>query len=244
MKFMIFMLGMLIGSFLGVVIDRLPAGRNIAVGRSECDNCHTQLRPLDLIPIVSFALSQGQCRHCRTRLSLRYPLIEVLTGFAFLMVYNHNGSVFEVIFGFSLASVLIVVAMIDFDTMYIYDRFHIILLLLGIVLIANDPSSIKMRLLGTVIVSIPYLILAIITQGIGGGDVKLIAAAGLVLGAPNTVVAFIISTLLGGIVAVYIVLFNKKKAKDAMPFGPYLCIGIFTAFLFGNQIINYYINLF
>ena len=244
MKFMIFMLGMLIGSFLGVVIDRLPAGRNIAVGRSECDNCHTQLRPLDLIPIVSFALSQGQCRHCRTRLSLRYPLIEVLTGFAFLMVYNNNGSVFEVMIGFSLASVLIVVAMIDFDTMYIYDRFHIILLLLGIVLIANDPSSIKMRLLGTVIVSIPYLILAIITQGIGGGDVKLIAAAGLVLGAPNTVVAFIISTLLGGIVAVYIVLFNKKKAKDAIPFGPYLCIGIFTAFLFGNQIINYYINLF
>lgn len=244
MKFMIFMLGMLIGSFLGVVIDRLPAGRNIAVGRSECDNCHTQLRPLDLIPIVSFALSQGQCRHCRTRLSLRYPLIEVLTGFAFLMVYNHNGSVFEVMIGFSLASVLIVVAMIDFDTMYIYDRFHIILLLLGIVLIANHPSSIKMRLLGTVIVSVPYLMLAIITQGIGGGDVKLIAAAGLVLGAPNTVVAFIISTLLGGIVAVYIVLFNKKKAKDAIPFGPYLCIGIFTAFLFGNQIINYYINLF
>lgn len=244
MKFMIFMLGMLIGSFLGVVIDRLPAGRNIAVGRSECDNCHTQLRPLDLIPIVSFALSQGQCRHCRTRLSLRYPLIEVLTGFAFLMVYNHNGSVFEVMIGFSLASVLIVVAMIDFDTMYIYDRFHIILLLLGIVLIANHPSSIKMRLLGTVIVSVPYLMLAIITQGIGGGDVKLIAAAGLVLGAPNTVVAFIISTLLGGIVAVYIVLFNKKKAKDAIPFGPYLCIGIFTAFLFGNQIINFYINLF
>lgn len=244
MKLMIFVLGMLIGSFLGVVIDRLPAGRNIAVGRSECDNCHTQLGPLDLIPVVSFALSQGQCRHCKTRLSLRYPLIEVLTGFAYLMVYNSSGSVFNAMIGFSLASVLIVVSMIDFDTMYIYDRFHIILLILGIILIVHDPSSIKMRLLGTVIVSIPYLILAIITQGIGGGDVKLIAAAGLVLGAPNTVVAFIISTLLGGIVAVYIVLFNKKKAKDAIPFGPYLCIGIFTAFLYGNQLINFYINLF
>ena len=107
-----------------------------------------------------------------------------------------------------------------------------------------NPETIPTRLLGLVIVSIPYLLLALLTQGIGGGDVKLMAAAGLVLGAPNTVLAFVISTLIGGVYGIYVLISKKHGAKDPIPFGPFLCIGIFTAYLYGPAIINWYISLF
>lgn len=244
MGFLSFCLGTIFGSFLGVIIDRLPVGRNISTGRSMCDSCQTTLTPLDLIPIVSFLRTKGHCSHCNMKLSSRYLILEVLTGVAYLLVYMKTGLHVEFLLGAILASILIVVAFIDIDTMLIYDRFHILIALIGIIFMVMDPSSIKSRLLGMLIVSLPYFILAIVTQGIGGGDVKLIAAAGLVLGAPNTILAFILSTSIGGVYGVYVLLSKKLEAKDAIPFGPYLCIGIFIAYLYGPSIIQYYISLF
>lgn len=244
MGFIAFGLGSIFGSFLGVIIDRLPTGRNIATGRSMCDSCQTYLRPSDLIPIFSFIKTKGHCNHCQTQLSKRYLLLEILTGVAYLLVYMKTSLHVEFLLGASLASILIVIAFIDIDTMIIYDRFHVLIAAIGISFMIMDPSTINSRLIGMVIVSVPYLILALITQGIGGGDVKLIAAAGLVLGATNTVLAFIISTLIGGIYGVYVLLSKKHSAKDPIPFGPYLCIGIFIAYLYGPTIINFYISLF
>ena len=244
MSGIIFVFGTIFGSFLGVVIDRLPAKRNIATGRSMCDNCHVLLGPLDLIPIFSFLRTKGRCAHCGTQLSLRYPLLEVLTGLAYMLCYMVFGLSFNFYIGLVLSSLLIVTAFIDIDTMFIYDRFHVLILLLGLVSVVYNPSLLRSGLLGMVIVSLPYLILAILTQGIGGGDVKLIAASGLLLGAPNTVLAFIISTLIGGVYAVYVLLSKKQDAKSAIPYGPFLCIGIFVAFLYGPNIIHSYLSLF
>lgn len=208
-----------------------------------CDTCQTYLGPADLIPFVSFIKTKGHCNHCQTKLSMRYLLLEGLTALAYWLVYMKTGLHIEFLIGASLASILIVIAFIDIDIMIIYDRFQFLIAAIGIILMIMDPTSFNSRLLGLVIVSVPYLILAILTQGIGGGDVKLIAVAGLVLGAWNTVLAFIISTLLGGVYGIWVLLSKKHSPQDAIPFGPYLCIGIFIAYLYGPSIIQFYISL-
>ncbi len=244
MNIIAFVLGTIFGSFLGVIIDRLPSGRNIATGRSQCDSCSKTLGPLDLIPIFSFLKSKARCAYCKSPLSWRYLHLELITGLAYLLVYLKTGIQIEFILGAILASLLIVIAYIDIDTIMIYDRFHVLILILGLCFWILDPGTLNSRLLGMVIVSIPYLILAIVTKGIGGGDVKLIAAAGFLLAWPNTLLAFILATLLGGVYGIYLLLSKKSSAKDAIPFGPYLCIGIFIAYLYGPMIINFYISLF
>lgn len=244
MNSLVFVLGLIFGSFLGVIIDRLPQERNIVAGRSMCDTCERSLEWIDLIPLVSFIMFKGRCRRCKTKLSYRYPLLELITGSAYLMAFHVFGLSYMSLVAMILASVLIVIAFIDIDTMIIYDRFHVILLALGAIVIALNPSSLKSGLLGIVIVSVPYLILAIVTQGIGGGDVKLIASAGLMLGASNTVLAFVLSTLVGGVYGVILILGKKVSAKDAIPFGPFLCIGIYTSFLYGDKIVSAYFSLF
>ncbi len=244
MNSLVFVLGLIFGSFLGVIIDRLPQERNIVAGRSMCDTCERSLEWIDLIPLVSFIMFKGRCRRCKTKLSYRYPLLELITGSAYLMAFHVFGLSYMSLVAMILASVLIVIAFIDIDTMIIYDRFHVILLALGAIVIALNPSSLKSGLLGIVIVSVPYLILAIVTQGIGGGDVKLIASAGLMLGASNTVLAFVLSTLVGGVYGVILILGKKVSAKDAIPFGPFLCIGIYTSLLYGDKIVSAYLSLF
>ena len=244
MNSLVFVLGLIFGSFLGVIIDRLPQERNIVAGRSMCDTCERSLEWIDLIPLVSFIMFKGRCRRCKTKLSYRYPLLELITGSAYLMAFHVFGLSYMSLVAMILASVLIVIAFIDIDTMIIYDRFHVILLALGAIVIALNPSSLMSGLLGFVIVSVPYLILAIVTQGIGGGDVKLIASAGLMLGASNTVLAFVLSTLVGGVYGVILILGKKVSAKDAIPFGPFLCIGIYTSFLYGDKIVSAYLSLF
>ena len=244
MNSLVFVLGLIFGSFLGVIIDRLPQERNIVAGRSMCDTCERSLEWIDLIPLVSFVMFKGRCRRCKTKLSYRYPLLELITGSAYLMAFHVFGLSYMSLVAMILASVLIVIAFIDIDTMIIYDRFHVILLALGAIVIALNPSSLMSGLLGFVIVSVPYLILAIVTQGIGGGDVKLIASAGLMLGASNTVLAFVLSTLVGGVYGVILILGKKVSAKDAIPFGPFLCIGIYTSFLYADKIVSAYLSLF
>lgn len=244
MMFFILILGLIVGSFLCLVIDRLPLGRSIVIGRSQCDTCDLELESIDLIPVLSYLIFKARCRRCKSHLSLRYPMIEILTALSFIAAYSVFGWYYETLVACILASILIVIAIIDIDTFIIYDRFHFMILILGFALLIMDPTSFKDRILAMFIVSVPYLILAVITQGIGGGDVKLIAAAGLLLGTANTILAFLISTILGGFYALYLVVRKQAKAKQAIPFGPFLCIGIYTAFLYGSNLVHYYFSLF
>ena len=244
MKIIIFGLGLIFGSFLGVIIDRLPLKRNISTGRSMCDACQTPLSALDLVPVLSFLKSQGKCRHCGSKLSWRYPLLEVLTGFIYMIAYIKFGLEARFFIAIVLASLLIVIAFIDIDHMIIFDRFHILIFILGLTEYFIYRDALGSRLLAMIIIALPYLILAIITQGIGGGDVKLISSVGFLLKVPNTVLAFFISTIVGAIYAVFVLLQKKKSAKDAIPYGPFLCIGIYIAYLYGTEIIALYVNLF
>ena len=243
MQVLFFVFGSIFGSFLGVVIDRLPEKRDLVHGRSECDTCHTLLKPLDLVPIFSYLFNKGRCRHCGVKLSPRYLYLEILTGTVFLLVYNHFNLSFDLVIALIFASLLIVIAFIDLDTMYIYDSFQILILALGLIRVLYDPTNFKIQLLGAVIVSLPYLLLALITKGIGGGDVKLSFSAGFLLGAPSVLVGFVIAILLGGLHGIYLLKIKGLELKTAIPFGPYLCIGFFLALMHGSSLASWYMNL-
>jgi leader peptidase (prepilin peptidase) / N-methyltransferase len=241
----VFALGAILGSFYNVVIYRLPRKLSISHGTSFCPQCKHRIMPLELIPIVSFLFLKGKCAHCHTPISIRYPLIEFITGVAFLLSYLRFGLSYSTLIAMALASICIIVTMIDIDTMEIYDRFNIMILVLALITILwLSPLGLIDHFFGFFIISVPLYIIAIITNGIGGGDIKLIAVAGLLLGYQATLVAFFIGVILGGMVAVYLLVTKQTQMKSLIAFGPYLCIGIFIAFLYGLEIINWYLFLF
>ena len=239
-----FLFGCIIGSFLNVCIYRIPHHESIVVGSSHCPKCSTPIRSYDLIPILSFIFLKGKCRTCKAKISFRYPVIEFLTGCLFLGVFLIYGYTYMTLLGLIFSAVLVVIAMIDFDTMDIYDTFHLIVIGLALINILFLKANLVDHLLGALIISIPFFIVAYLTQGLGGGDIKLMAAGGFFLGVQSIVVASLIGIILGGIAASFLLLFKKKQAKSMMSFGPFLCIGLYVAFLFGTSIFQWYFSLF
>ena len=239
----IFIFGTIMGSFYGVVIDRLPKSISISTGRSRCDTCNRDLSALELIPILSFLIQGTKCRTCKSKLSWRYPLMELLTGFIFMWSYTVYGYSLQTLFNIIFASILIIVAFIDYDTMTIYDRFHILIIILAIVEFIVFKKSLLDIVVGALIVSVPLYLIAILTQGMGGGDIKLMFASGLLLGTKGILVAFAIAIILGGSYGIFALLTKKQDAKDAIPFGPFLCVGLFLASLYAIPLANWYLSL-
>lgn len=239
-----FIFGSILGSFYNVVIYRLPRKESIVVGSSHCPNCNTTIKPYDLIPVLSYFVLGGKCRSCKKTYSFRYPLIEFITGCLFALTYFVHGYTWLTLIGIILASVLLIITMIDIDTMEIYDTFQVILFLLAIVFITQSNLPLGDHLIGFFIISVPFYIIALITNGMGGGDIKLIAMGGLLLGWKATLVAFFIASITGGLVAILLVLLKQQGRKSLIAFGPYLCLGIYFAYLYGNTIFEWYIRLF
>lgn len=243
-SFLIFTLGAIFGSFLNVVIYRLPRHESIVHGSSHCTNCQTPIKAYDLIPIISYLILGGKCRKCHHPISLRYPLIELLTAVCFYLMYQTFGLDFNLAIGLILTTILIIITMIDIDTMDIYDRFHIMILGLAITYLFITPVPMIEHVIGFFIISIPLYVIAYLTGGIGGGDIKLMAVSGLLLGYKATLVAFFIAVVLGGIVAMGLLVTKQKERGSQMAFGPFLCLGIYFAYLYGNQVFNWYLTLF
>lgn len=234
MYMFVFILGIIIGSFLNVCIYRIPNTISIVYGRSQCPKCKHQLNFLDLMPLFSYLLLKGKCKYCDTKISPRYFFVELLTGILFTLIYRIHGYTILTILHFIFTSVLIVIAYIDYDTMDIYDYNHYLIFLLGILryLLVHD-ISLQEQLLGAILLTIPLLVLYYITKdGIGGGDVKLIASCGFYIGIPHIIVSFFISTISACIFVILLVLIKKKNRKDQIPFGPFLCSGFIIAILF------------
>ena len=239
----LFIFGTIFGSFYGVVIDRLPKGISISTGRSRCEYCDRDLTPLELIPIVSYRIQGGKCRTCHTKLSLRYPFLEILTGVAFTMCYVVFGLTPKLYTSLIFVSILIMVAFIDIDTMTIYDRFHVLILVVALFEAFYFHKSFMDVLIGSVIISVPLYLIALFTGGIGGGDIKLMFVSGMLLGVKGILVAFVIAVILGGVYGIYSITINKHTRKDAIPFGPFLCIGLFIAILYAPEISTWYLSL-
>lgn len=240
----VFVTGSVIGSFLNVVIYRVPKEISVAQGRSFCPHCHAQIKGYHNVPVFSYLWLRGKCADCGQPISLRYPLVELFTGLMAVLIFAVYGFSFQWLVVFSASVILICITMIDFDTMIIPNGLVLALMAPALLSFFFFPEvGILSRVIGIVVISLPMLILVLfIPDAFGGGDIKLMAVAGFMLGSGNTVLAAFIGLLLGGAVAV--ILLARKTADKHMAFGPYLCIGIMTALLFGDIIIQWYFNLF
>jgi prepilin signal peptidase PulO-like enzyme (type II secretory pathway) len=261
--FIIFIFGLLIGSFLNCVIYYLEQGRTGLLGRSFCPNCGQKLSARDLIPILSFLLLKGKCRFCHKPISLQYPLVELTTGILFVSVFIFHPTItyltsgrllnmYDLVFYWILACFLLIIFVYDFKHYLIPDK--IIYPAIAATLIFNfqlqsygeSLASLGLSILSAVGAAGFFLAIVLISRGkwMGVGDIKLAFLMGILLGFPNILVALFLAFLIGAIIGIGLILSSKKTLKSEVPFGPFLVTGTFIALFWGERIINWYLSLF
>ncbi len=238
----IFLFGIVIGSFLNVCIYRIPKHENIVSDRSHCMSCGNVLNWYELIPLFSFLFQGGRCRHCRAKLSIQYPLIEALNGVLYIWIFITGGFTLQSILYCVSASVLIVISVIDWRTFEIPVGCNIVLGITGLVHLFLDLSHWQSYVIGFFSVSVVFLIIYYATggRGIGGGDIKLMAAAGLLLGWQGSLLTLMIGSIAGSVI--HLTLMKLKNKDRVLAFGPYLSFGILVTILYGEPIINWYLG--
>lgn len=249
----VFLFGISIGSFLNVVILRLPRNESLIKRSSHCMTCGAKIRARDLIPVFSWLALRGKCHSCGEKISPRYPVVESLNGLLFVLtfwVFDINA---ESIITCVLMSLLVVVGFMDWDTMEIDERILGLIALLVIPShIFTDQSTIEQRIIGALIISVPFFIIGEVSRvfikkkfgedfrAIELGDTLLMISAGAYLGTK----AVIVSALLGIVIAAVAGLINKMVSGESkFAFGPFLSIGIAIGALWGNDIAQWYIGL-
>ena len=242
--FIIFIFGLCIGSFLNVCIYRIPQKQDIVKLPSHCMSCGRQLKWYELIPVFSFLALGGKCRTCKTKLSVQYPIIELLNGLLYVLVFCIFGMTPQSFIYCALTSVIIVISVIDFRTYEIPLGCNIIILILGIVQVFIDLPHMSQYVIGFFAVSIVLFLVWLISKGraIGGGDIKLLAAGGLLLGWQNIVLAFLLGCILGAVI--HLIRMKVSGADRRLAFGPYLSAGIFIAAMCGDNLIRMYMGYF
>ncbi len=256
--FFVFLFGISVGSFLNVLIDRLPNEQKIS-GRSICDHCHHQLAWYDLIPIVSFIFLKGRCRYCREKISFQYPFVEFLTGVVFVFIYWYFRPLikedFQLISNFYLnfwqligywvvISSLIVVFFSDAKYHIIPDSIQILffigsLILLPFLSTGNFAIFFAERIISSLLIAAPIFALHFFSSGkaMGFGDVKLSFTIGFLLGTKLGFKALYSAFIIGGVVGVTLLLLKKKHLKSKIAFGPFLAIGTVLMLFFGNRFL-------
>lgn len=249
----VFLFGICIGSFLNVVILRLPQHESLIKRSSHCMTCGEKIRAYDLIPVFSWLFLRGKCRNCGEKISSRYPIVESLNGLLYVLTFYvmdlNAGSIITCI----LMSLLIVVAFMDWDTLEIDLRILALILILAVPsAIFTDTVSITSRIAGALCISVPFFIIGEVSRifikkrtgedyrGIELGDTLLMIAAGAVIGMR----AVIVSALIGIVAAAAGGLVNKHRSGESkFAFGPFLSIGIAVGALWGNDIAQWYVNI-
>ena len=236
--------GTIIGSFLNVCIYRIPKKESIVVVRSHCMSCGKQIKWYDLVPLVSFLILRGKCRYCKAKLSWQYPAVEALNGILYGIIVLVNGFNITSILYCLATSALLALSIIDWRTYEIPPSFNIFIGILGIIRLILDLPHWYNYVIGFVSVSGFLLLIFLVTKGrgIGFGDVKLMAAAGLLLGWKLIILSLGLGCVLGSII--HITLMYVKDKDRVLAFGPYLSLGIFISMLYGEQIIEWYLHMF
>lgn len=239
---MIFLFGIVTGSFLNVCIYRIPEKQNIATVRSHCMSCGYTLKWYDLIPLFSYLALGGRCRKCKAKLSVQYPLIEALNGILYLTVFAVYGFSIDSLLYCLLFSALLLLSVIDFRTYEIPLGINIFILAIGLVRVMTDLSHWLEYVAGFLSVSAFLLVIYAVTKGkgIGGGDVKLMAACGLVVGWKLIILAFLTACVLGSVC--HLIRMKVSGAGHVLAMGPYLSLGTMLAVLWGNQFIKWYVS--
>lgn len=241
----VFLYGVAIGSFLNVLIYRFPIGIPVVKGRSFCPKCNIKLKVYDLVPILSYIRLRGKCRNCNNKISGRYPLVEFFTGCIAIITVYTIGLNLESLTVFIIASILMVIALIDLDTMTIPNEAIISLIPVALLLIfLQGRMNLFSILIGFFVVSLPmYILNIIIKDGFGGGDIKLMAICGAMLGWKSALVSGVIAVFVAGIYSSYMLICQKTKLGIRIAFGPYLCLGVYISLLYGEKMMDMYIAL-
>ena len=245
-----FIFGLCVGSFLNVCIYRIPAEKSIIFPGSTCPNCDSSIRFYDNIPLLSYLVLGGKCRQCQTPISFRYPMIELMAGAFSVGLYLKFGLSIESAVYFIFISVLIVIAFIDIDHRIIPDRITLpgIAFFFGAAL-ALPGLSWTDSLLGILIgggslfaVAVVYHLLTK-REGMGGGDIKLLAMIGALVGWKGVFFTIFVSSALGTLSGLLIMAATRQNLKLAVPFGPFLSIGAAVYVFFGPQLVLWYFQL-
>ena len=256
----IFVFGTVIGSFLNVLIYRLPIGMDFKKGNSICTSCKHQLNWKDLFPLFSWIFLGGKCRYCKAPISPRYPIVEALNGVSYVLVYLFlcGGNAIE---GLSLKlvgymimmSALIVVSWVDFEHQIIPDSMWIAIFVGGLFIVGDalvtetfTKEWIISKVIGLFAVSGLFFLVALVTGGraMGGGDIKLMAAVGFVLGWKAVLIALFMSALFGVLFSIGRKIISKKEMKGVIPFGPFLAMASAVCAFVGEPIFDAYLSLF
>ncbi len=240
---LLFLYGIIIGSFLNVCIYRIPNRENIVTTRSHCMRCGYQLKWYDLVPIFSWIFLRGRCRQCKEKISVQYPIIEAINGILFVLTFLFCGWELLSVLYCLLASALLVISVIDWRTYQIPFGINVFILVLGLCSLPLSSGAVATHLIGFCAVSGFLLLIYLLTKGkgIGGGDIKLMATAGLLLGWKLIILAFFFGCLYGSVI--HLIRMKVSKTGHVLAMGPYLSAGILTAVWFGDRIISWYLTV-
>ena len=242
----LFLLGLCVGSFLNVVIARVPEGRSIVGPGSACPRCSTPIAWYDNVPLLSFALLRARCRKCGEPISWRYPVVELVTGLLFVLALAERGLTIDLRPALLLVSGLVSITGIDLVHQLIPDVISIPGIVVGLAVstLTGRPGWLD-SLVGVVIGGGIFLLIIVASRGgMGGGDMKLGAMLGAFLGWKLVLVAILIAILAGGVFAIVVLLLRRKGRKDAVPFGPFLALGGVVSLFWGESLLAWYLGTF
>jgi len=237
-----FFIGAAIGSFLNVCIRRIPAKESLVFPASHCPKCHYSIRYYDNIPIISYLLLRGKCRNCGERISLQYPIVELLTAVITLLLYWKFGLSLKLLASFVFSCVLIVITFIDLEHMIIPDILSLpgipVFFLAGVFLMEVPWLEAVLGLLTgggiLLLIAIGYEFIAK-REGMGGGDIKLLAMLGAFFGWKSLIFLLLVSSLTGALVGIVVMLIKGRDLKYAIPFGPFLCLAALAYIFWGDE---------
>ena len=247
---LLFIFGTVFGSFMNVCIIRLPKHETIVTKPSHCMQCGYRLKWYDLVPLASWICLKGRCRKCGKPISKQYPIIEAVNGIAWVMILIIRGIEYDLVYDvttvcyLALFSALLVLSIIDFRTYEIPLGCNIFILAVGLIHLIVDYSNWLQYVIGLTAVSLFLYIIYAATKGrgIGGGDIKLMAACGLLLGWKFNILGFILGCIIGSVI--HILRMKISKEDHVLAMGPYLSAGVMIAALWGEKIINWYLGMY
>ncbi len=234
---MVFFIGSVIGSFLNVMVIRSQQGRDYIFSFSQCPSCGKRIPFYDLIPLVSWLLLRGRCRYCHTRISIRYPLVEIIGGISALWCWRY-GELMNQYVSFGYLMILLCIALFDHDLQEIPVCYLIYLVILYLIFYRRiRPQA---HVMGMLVISLPLALLILISGKMGWGDCLLSAACGLYLGWEKAIPGFLMGLGFGCLEALFLLAVRGKNRKTVMPFAPALCLGYGLALFYGERLFYWY----
>lgn len=248
----VFLFGSIVGSFLNVCIYRIPRKLSIIIPSSRCPSCNTWIKPWDNIPILSYFFLKGKCRVCKSKISLIYPLVEFLNAAMYVFILWRFGFALHTLLYFVFCSTLIVISFIDLEFQIIPDKITLPGIPVGIIMgsfLLPDPFmrytilGWQASLIGFVVGGGLFYALALVSRGgMGGGDIKMMAMVGALMGWKAVLLISFIGSFIGGIVGIFLMVFKGKGRKTKIPFGPFLALGSLITLFYGEEIFYWYLN--